>query len=389
MAFHRKSVLAGTLAGLVLLGAGGFAHAEPGVTKDQILVGSSLDLSGPGAPIGVPMREALDIGAQMINDHGGINGRKLKVITYDNALTVPKGLLAVQKLMTQDHVFAFVALMGNPLLQAAQKRIYAQNRAIMFPIAPLKAFYDPPQHLGAAFLPDFATEFAAGTKWAVEQLHKKKVCLLESQGMSTDVRGAVEGVLAAHHLKLAGHESYAFGAVDLSSQVARLKADGCDIVLLNSLVRDAASALREKQKLGWKADYLVAQSSTGQGLIVLGGKASEGAYGLATGLPIDMLWDYPVIKELDKRHQAAFNGKHIDQGFIGGYEAIALFAEAARLAGPNLTTKTLIEGLDKMKNFDPGVGVPPMSFSENKRLGSDHGYIIQVKNGKWTKAADW
>ena len=389
MLFHRKSLVAGALAGAVALGFAGIAQAEPGVTKDQILVGSSLDLSGPGAPIGVPMKQALDIGAQMINDHGGINGRKLKVITYDNALTVPKGLLAVDKLLHQDNVFAFLALMGNPLVQAAQKRIYDANRAIMFPIAPLTSLYDPPQRLLAAFLPDFSLEFAAGTKWAVESLHKKRVCLLESQGMNTDVQQAVEKVLAGHNLKLVGHETYAFGAVDLSSQIARLKADNCDMVLLNSLVRDAASALREKQKLGWNADYLVAQSSTGQGLIALGGKASEGAYGLATGLPINMIWDYPVVKELDKRYQAAFDGKHIDQGFIGGYEAIALFAEAARLAGPNLTTETLMQGLDKMKNFDPGVGVPPMTFSEKQRLGSAHGYIIQVKGGEWIKAASW
>jgi len=389
MLFHRKSLVAGALAGAVALGFAGIAQAEPGVTKDQILVGSSLDLSGPGAPIGVPMKQALDIGAQMINDHGGINGRKLKVITYDNALTVPKGLLAVDKLLHQDNVFAFLALMGNPLVQAAQKRIYDANRAIMFPIAPLTSLYDPPQRLLAAFLPDFSLEFAAGTKWAVESLHKKRVCLLESQGMNTDVQQAVEKVLAGHNLKLVGHETYAFGAVDLSSQIARLKADNCDMVLLNSLVRDAASALREKQKLGWNADYLVAQSSTGQGLIALGGKASEGAYGLATGLPINMIWDYPVVKELDKRYQAAFDGKHIDQGFIGGYEAIALFAEAALLAGPTPTTETLMQGLDKMKNFDPGVGVPPMTFSEKQRLGSAHGYIIQVKGGEWIKAANW
>jgi ABC-type branched-subunit amino acid transport system substrate-binding protein len=158
------------------------------------------------------------------------------------------------------------------------------------------------------------------------------------------------------------------------------------MVMLDGIVRDAASALREKQKIGWNADFMVAQSATGEGLLRLGGKAAEGAYGLATALPMSMIKDYPVVKELEKRYQAEHPGKHIDQGFIGGYEAIALFAEAARLAGPELTTESLIKGLDRMKDFDAGVGFHPMTFSETQRLGSSHGYIIKVKGGDWTKA---
>src|SRR6185312_3702929 len=151
--------------------------------------------SGPGAAIGVPMKEALDLGSKIINEQGGINGRKLRIITYDNALTVPKGLLAVQKLMNQDHVFTFVLLMGNPFVQAAQQKIYDSGRAIMFPIAPLQALYDPPQHLLTAYVPDFASQFAAATKWAIEVKGRKRVCLLEASSINADVFPAVKKVL--------------------------------------------------------------------------------------------------------------------------------------------------------------------------------------------------
>ncbi|HVV92190.1 MAG TPA: ABC transporter substrate-binding protein [Hyphomicrobiales bacterium] len=388
MTLRRKSCRAGALAGLVLLTLGGAAAAEPGVTKDQILVGSSLDLSGPAAPVGGPMKQALEIGAQMINDHGGINGRALKVITYDNALSVPKGLLAVQKLLTQDHVFAFVALMGEPLVQAAEKRIFAADRAIMFPLAGLQSLYDPPQRLLAAFVPDFSTQFAAGAEWALKDLQKRKICLLESHGMNANVRTAVEKVLASHQLRLTDYASYALGEADLSAPMARFKDAGCETVLLDGNVRDAAAALRERRKLDWTVDFLVAQSAAADGLIKLGGTAAEGTYGLATKLPMDATGDMPVVKELERRYRAAYD-KPFDPSFLGGYQALALFAEAARRAGPDLTTATLIQGLDRMKDVDTGIGFPPVTFSESRRLGSDHGYIIQIRHGAWTKAADW
>jgi ABC-type branched-subunit amino acid transport system substrate-binding protein len=388
MRFHWKILSAAAIAGLGIATLGSAAVAEPGVTKDEIVIGSSLDLSGPGAPIGAPMKRGLDIGTQMINDHGGINGRKLKVIVYDNALQVPKGLLAVDKLLNQDHVFAFVALMGSPLVQAAQHKIMAAGRPIMFPIAPLDALYNPPQHLLVAFEDDFADQFARATAWALADLHVKRVCLLESQGLDNAVHDAVIKELKQHQLTLAGYESYGFGAVDLSSQVARLKADGCDLVLLNSLVRDAAAAVRERQKIGWNANFMVAQSSTGIGLVALGGKASEGIYGITTQLAYHAIKDFPVVKELTKRFQAAYHGEP-DEGFFGGYQALALFAEAARRAGPDLTVASLLKGVDSMKDFDTGTGHTPMTFSETQRLGSADGYIIQVRHGQWDKVAEF
>ena len=381
-----------SLAAAVLLGATaltGLAQAEPGVTKNQIVVGSSLDLSGPGAPIGVPMKRGLDVGAQMINDHGGINGRKLKVIIYDNGLQVPKGLLAVDKLLNQDHVFAFVALMGSPLVQAAEHKIMAAGRPIMFPIAPLQALYDPPQHLLAAFEDDFSDQFARATTWALANLHSKRVCLLESQGMDNAVHHAIETVLKAHGLPLAGYETYSFGAVDLSSQIARLKADRCDLVMLNSLVRDAAAAVREREKLAWKVNFIVGQASTGIGLIKLGGKASEGTYGITTQLGYHAIKNLPVVKELAKLYRAAGYPGEPDEGFFGGYQALALFAAAARRAGPDLTVASLIKGLDSLKDFNSGTGHTPMTFSETQRLGSTAGFIIQVRDGQWDKISDF
>jgi ABC-type branched-subunit amino acid transport system substrate-binding protein len=334
------------------------------------------------------MKQALDLGSKIINEQGGINGRKLKIITYDNALTVPKGLLAVQKLINQDHVFTFVLLMGNPFVKAVQQKIYDSGRAIMFPIAPLESLYNPPQHLLVAYVPDFAEQFAAATKWAVEKKGKKRVCLLEAVGLNANVHGAVDKELAAHHLKLASYQSYSFGSVDLSSQVARLHADNCDVVLLDSIVRDAAAALRERAKLGWNVDYIVAQSAGGNGLIRLGGKAAEGTYALATAVPLNSIKDRPIIKTILKRYDEEYH-KPFQEAFLGGYEGLLLLAEALKNAGPDLTTESMIAGADKIKDFDPGLGFPPMTITEKHRLGSHHGYIVQLRNGEWHQAASY
>ena len=113
------------LIGLICGGSVSAASAaeNQGISKDEILLGSVLDLSGPVASIGVPVREGQDMAIQAANDAGGINGRKIRIIYADSGYDPKKAIIATQKLTNDDRVFAFVGQLGAAIVHVTMPLI--------------------------------------------------------------------------------------------------------------------------------------------------------------------------------------------------------------------------------------------------------------------------
>ena len=114
----RKSLL---LAGAALVATAWTmqAHALQGVTPTEVVVGTHVDLSGPIVFWGVPQRNGHIMAVEEINANGGVHGRKIRLVVEDNGYDPKKGLLATQKLIQQDKVFAIVGALGTALVSAA------------------------------------------------------------------------------------------------------------------------------------------------------------------------------------------------------------------------------------------------------------------------------
>jgi ABC-type branched-subunit amino acid transport system substrate-binding protein len=164
-----------------------------------------------------------------------------------------------------------------------------------------------------------------------------------------------------------------------------LKAANCDVVMASLVVRDGASAVLERQKIGWDVDVFVAQSSTGAGMLALSGKAAEGIYGIQTSLPISAIADKPLVAEIAARFKQEY-GKPMDEAVLSGYMSVLMFTEIARRAGRDLTVDGFVRALDTISNYDMGLGVPPITFTPQQRLGSKRVIVLQVRDGKWQEA---
>src|ERR1700761_177014 len=114
------------------------AAENQGITKDEILLGSVLDLSGPVASIGVPVREGQDMAIQAANDAGGVNGRKIRIIYADSGYDPKKAIVATQKLVNDDHVFAFVGQVGSAIVHITMPIIINGGALMLFPNAPIE-----------------------------------------------------------------------------------------------------------------------------------------------------------------------------------------------------------------------------------------------------------
>ena len=376
------------LAGLAFAAVPAVAVAaeNQGITKDEILLGSVLDLSGPVASIGVPVREGQDMAIQAVNDAGGINGRKIRIIYGDSGYDPKKGIIATQKLMNDDRVFAFVGQLGASIVHVTMPLIIDGGALLLFPNAPLEEVYQPVKPFAFTAQPAYNVQARLAAVYAYRTLGKRKFCAFYQDDDSGEqvLRGIQDG-LDQVGAKLVEKTSYKRGATDFSSQFARMKQADCDIVMFGAVVREAAAAALERQKIGWNVDMLVSQPSATDTVIRLAGSAAEGMLGVNQMLPLDMIKDQPNVAEVFKAYADSHGGRLPDPAFLYGYNFAMLFIEAARRAGPDLTTQSLVKALEQFRDFDLSFGMAPVTFTPTQHVGTLSTNLLKVVNGHWTR----
>jgi branched-chain amino acid transport system substrate-binding protein len=188
--------------------------------------------------------------------------------------------------------------------------------------------------------------------------------------------------LAAMKIKSGTETSYKRGVSDFSAQVARMKADGCDLVMLGTVIRETIGAMTEARKIGWTVEFLGAGPTNVIEVPLLGKDAVEGLYAAA-------LFEIPYedtaqgkVKEWLANYKKMFGIAANTQAIIG-YNAIETFAFYANLAGRDLTGQSLLAALESGKEFHDIFGSPPVKFSPTNHLASAETMIQQIQNGRW------
>jgi branched-chain amino acid transport system substrate-binding protein len=120
-----------------------WAQASQGVSKGEVLLGSIQDLSGPIAGFGKQVRNGLLLAVDEVNEQGGVNGRKLKIVVEDSAYDPRKAALAAQKLVNQDKVFAVLGHIGTAQNMAAMPIQFEKNVINFFPVTAAREMYEP------------------------------------------------------------------------------------------------------------------------------------------------------------------------------------------------------------------------------------------------------
>jgi ABC-type branched-subunit amino acid transport system substrate-binding protein len=361
-----------------------FAQATQGVTDTEILIGSHQDLSGPVAALGGPLRDGMVLAVEDINAAGGIHGRKLRLVVEDTSFDPKKAVLATQKLLTQDKVFAMVAPLGTAPTQASMPLIQERGVPLLFPGTPADFTYTPFHRLKFALSSPYGEQVRAQVRWAYEKLGKRRFGVLyQDDETGQNVLRATEEQLKVHGLSLIERASYKRGAIDYSSQIARLKAANVDVLILGTIVRETAAAKMEARKQGWPVDMMVNVAGTNSAVFTIAGaETMEGLYGQSQFLPLDSAEQPPAARGVIERYKTRF-GKSPEDGIVFGYTSVMLFAEGAKNAGRDLTVDSLVKGLEKVRNWTSAFGASPVSFSETERLGVRATMVMQARGGKF------
>ena len=364
-------------------------NSNQGVSASEITLGSIQDLSGPIAGFGKQVRLGMMLRVDEVNEQGGVQGRKLKLIVEDSAYDPKKAVLAAQKLVNQDKIFAMVAHIGTAQNMAAMPVQFEKHVFNFFPVTAAREMYEPFHRLKYAFAATYYDQMRTGVPKLVKEKGAKKVCAMyqdDEFGLEV-LRGAEDGLKAAN-IALAEKTSYKRGATDFSSQVQKMQASGCDFVVLGTIIRETIGAIATARKLGYNPTFFGSSAAYTDLIHKLGGPAMNGLYAAHTS-------QHPYLDEASQpirfwanKYKTKFN-EDPTVFSVYGYNAIDTFVAAANKAGKNLTTESFIKAMDTMVIPHDIFGSPEATFSPKKRLGNEASRLSQIVDGKWKVVSDY
>jgi len=359
-----------------------------GISPTEIVIGTHQDLSGPIKFWGVPVSNGMKMAVEEINAAGGINGRKLKMILEDNGYDPKKAVLASQKMVEKDKVFAMIGGMGSAPTLAAQDILFDAGVLQLFPLTAAEFTFKfdpakPQERLKFNNLLPYVESTRAAVKYMMEWKGFKKPCLMhQDDEYGKNVLDGFTQQLEAMKVQPASVTSFKRGASDFSAQIAKMKSDGCDMVVLGTIIRETIGAMSEAKKLGWDVTFLGATPTNVLEVPALGKEAVEGMYAAAAfeipyedtakGKVKDWLANYKKMFGTDANTQA-----------IIGYNAITTFAFYAEKAGKDLTGQKMLDSLESSVPFQDIFSSPPSVFSKTNHLASTVTQVQQIKNGRW------
>ena len=361
--------------------------AQQGVTDSEIVVGCSNSFSGPLAYTGEQATKfGVDLYFKVVNEGGGINGRKVRTVYYDDGYKPQEAVANTKKLVEQDKIFAVIAPQGTAPVAATLDYLEENKVPLLFP------FQGSPITRGKKYVFSGMTLYDRQSKMMIDYLvtqrkFKTFAVLYQDDDYGKAFLNAFEKDLGRHNLKLAVAESVKRGVTDVSAQIAKLRAATPQVTFLVLTPGPGAQALKERQKIGWTDTVMVSSGPlTDEKYLGLAADAAEGVEGLSLW-PDPLTSDLPGVKAYRDAMQKHFGKNEPNRYSLSGYFAAMLFAEGAKRAGKNLTRESLITALEGVRGFESGI-LPPIT------IGADHetqrqGFWVRVEKGRFKQLTDW
>ena len=386
---NRRSVLAAAAA-LPFASAPAFAQKKygPGASDKEIKLGQTMPYSGPASAYGTigKLHQAY---FKMLNDQGGINGRKVNLISLDDGYSPPKTVEQVRKLVEQEEVMALFQTLGTPSNSAIHKYVNTKKVPHLFLATGATKWSDPknfPWTLG--FNLSYQAEGQIYARYLLKTKPNAKIAILyQNDDFGKDVLKGVEDGLGAAGAKLVvARASYEVSDPTVDSQILTLQGSGADTFINITTPKFAAQAIRKAWDSGWKPLHIVNNvgASTGSVLVPAGLDKSVGLLTLQYYKdPNDPQWkDDPAMLEW-----RAFMGRHYREGDpkdatnLYAYLTVQTMVHVLKGCGNELTRENLMKQAANIKNLKLPLLLTGMSLNTTP---NDYFLVKQGQLGRFT-----
>ncbi len=379
---------AGTALATLPMGA---AWANQGISKDQIIIGTIQDLSGPLVTLGKPIQNGMILRAEQINAVGGIHGRKIKLNVEDSGYEPRKAVLAAQKLINQDKIFSMIGSLGSVVSLATMPLVLEKGITHLFPVTAHHGNFDPFHKYKFAIATPYPDSTKVGLKEVVRITGAKRIGILyQDDEYGLEVLRGTEAAVKDLNITLVERTNYKRGATDFASQMQRLRAANPDLIVLGTVVRETIGAMVTARRLGYAGTFFGSQAAYMPVVAKAGGAGVEGLYAVCE--TPTMYRDDPSNTRSLNEWMDAFKTRFNEDAELWaatGWMCMDIFAKAADRAGPKLSSDSLVKALEESPYPRSFLGNPEFSFGPNKRLGNNQFRLSQIQGGRWKVVSDF
>ena len=373
-----------------LLLATAVVRSETGVTDSEIRIGMWTPLSGPVALLGQSARDAVRLWAKEVNDKGGINGRKINFISYDDAASPQEAQAAVRRLIDQDQVFMLISGSVSGSTLPVRQVITREKVAFVSSIASNMNLMRPFSRYIFRIYANEDTQALGMVEWMMghERLARPAILYTSNDYGVGGFQVFSERLKEKYKISPAAAERYNQGDQDFSAQLLRIKGADPDGLLIYAFAQEAGIIVRQAKELGIAAK-LFGGGGTSTPLLQRG--AGPAAVGFTSTLVVPDLADAsqkPGIVAYRDKLKTAFYPDGFPPGRpseydLAGYAAGKVTEAALEKVGKDLSREAFVDALQGLKDFDTGVTFP-ISWSTDNHEGSRQVEIIRVRPDlKW------
>jgi ABC-type branched-subunit amino acid transport system substrate-binding protein len=341
----------------------------PGVSDTEIKIGNIMPYSGPASSYGT-IGKAEAAYFKKINDEGGVNGRKINFISYDDAYSPPKAIEQARKLVESDEVLLIFQSLGTPSNSAIQKYMNSRKVPQLFVGSGATKFGDPknfPWTMG--WQPTYQSEGRVMARYILEKFPNSKIAVFwqNDDAGKDQVKGVRDG-LGDKAKMIIADASYEVTDPTIDSQIVTLKNSGADTFISLAAPKAAAQAIKKVAELGWKPHYFISSTATSVGT-VLKPAGLENAKGLISAAYIKDPTDPASKDDAATKTWIAFMDKYFPDGDklnstnVYGYVTAQTMVQILKQCGNDLTRENVMKQAANIKDFTLDMLIPGIKMN--------------------------
>jgi branched-chain amino acid transport system substrate-binding protein len=373
------------------------AENAPGVTDREIKIGQTMPYTGPGAwlsAIGLAEKAYM----QMINDQGGINGRKINLISVDDGYLPWRTGNETRKLVEVEHVAFTFGSIGTPTQLSVAK--YLNDRKIPQLFIESDAYRwgkyrETPYTIGAV-RPSYRLGARLYARYVLRENPNAKICILyEDNDFGRDYTAGVRDVLGDKYAATVREATYEFYDASIDRQIVELKATGCQALIAATLPSFAVQAILKVNELGWKPMFFISSISAGVPIIVWPA-GLEGSIGLLSSAyakdPLDPAFENdPAMKDWRAWMSKYLPGEDVRRPtFVNGYNSAATMVQVLKQAGNDLSRENILRQATNLRDLElpmllPGIKIntSPTDYYAVQQL-----QLMRFDGKRWVRFGD-
>ncbi len=373
---RMSTALFAVFVGMILFSAQAVS-AEQGVTDKEILIGMSNALTGPASALGTGMKTGALTYFNKINASGGVQGRKIKLISYDDSYEPKNTVDATNKLIMTDKVFALFGYVGTPTASAIVPIINKEKIPFFGPFTGAEFLRNPVNKYVFNVRASYFDEAEEQVRYLTSKGIKKIGILFQNDAYGLAVKGGLVKALGKRSMTLAGEGHFERNTVDIDAGLAVLKKDNPEAVVMVGTYKAMAAFIKKAKSEGFNPVFLNVSFVGTAALVKELGGAGDGVI-ITQVMPSPTDGSMPLVKQYRADMQAAGH-RELDYTDLEGYVDAVVFVDILKKAGGNLSRESFLAAAEGLNASKDGMH---FRFTETNHQALESVFMTRISGNK-------